>query len=129
MGSRIAIFEGPALLYVGANEAWLEAWRRRTAMPDPQPGMPYAEMFPGKWRALMVLAKRAQSERVVTEGAMVNADGDLGVIRFFPVGDRRVAAHWTPTSAHASPPAASAAPARGPRPPRRAARVRRHSGA
>ena len=125
----IAIFEGESLLFVGADEAWLEAWRRRNAMRDPAPGMPYAEMYPGKWHDLYDLARRAQSERVVTEGAMVNADGDLGVIRFFPVGDRRVAAHWTPTSAHASPPAASAAPARGPRPPRRAARVRRHSGA
>ncbi len=98
MGSRIAIFEGESLLFVGADEAWLEAWRRRNAMRDPAPGMPYAEMYPGKWHDLYDLARRAQSERVVTEGAMVNADGDLGIIRFVPLEccPGQVAAHWTP---------------------------------
>ena len=101
VGNRIAVFEGPALLFVGANEAWYAAWERRNAMPPPQPGVPYAELFPGRWRELYALAREAQRERVVTEGAMVNADGDLGIERFIPVGDRAVAAHWTPNAAPA----------------------------
>ena len=67
-------------------------------MPDPAPGMPLSEMYPGRWHGVLELAIEAQRDRVVIETELANADGDLGIIRFVPLSRHpgRVAAHWTP---------------------------------
>ena len=123
MASRIAYFEGPALLFVGATDEWHAAWARRNAGdPPPEPGMPYEEMYPGRWHDVLELARVAQRDRVVTECALSDLDGDLGILRFIPVGDRRVAAHWTPNGAPAGASwAEGASPVPTPRRRRRAA--------